>query len=91
MKCKDWPIGVCSWSLQTDFTGVAEAMNKVGIEHVHLGVRPVVEADGDDSLTAVQQQNWTVSATMLDFPQEDYSTLDSIKVTGGVVPDDCWE
>jgi sugar phosphate isomerase/epimerase len=28
---------------------------------------------------------------MIDFDQEDYSTLDTIKVTGGVVPDDCWE
>jgi len=28
---------------------------------------------------------------MIDFPQEDYSSLDSIKVTGGIVPDDCWD
>jgi len=28
---------------------------------------------------------------MIDFPQEDYSTLESIKVTGGVVPDDSWK
>jgi sugar phosphate isomerase/epimerase len=48
-------------------------------------------ADGDDYLTAVQKQNWTVSATMIDFPQEDYSTLESIKVTGGVAPDQYWE
>ena len=91
MKCKDWPIGVCSWSLQTDVAGVAEAMNKIGIEHVHLAVRGALGAEGDDYLAAVQKQNWTVSATMIDFPQEDYSTLDSIKVTGGVVPDEYWE
>ena len=91
MKCKDWPIGVCSWSLQTDVAGVAEAMNKIGIEHVHLAVRGALGAEGDDYLAAVQKQNWTVSATMIDFPQEDYSTLDNIKVTGGVVPDEYWE
>ena len=28
---------------------------------------------------------------MIGFPQEDYSTLDTIKKTGGVVPDDAWE
>ena len=39
MKCKDWPIGICSWSLQTDVAGVADAMEKIGIEHVHLAVR----------------------------------------------------
>jgi sugar phosphate isomerase/epimerase len=91
MKCKNWPIGVCTWSLQTDVDGVAEVMNKIGIDHVHLGVRGALGADGDDYLAAVQKQNWTVSATMIDFPQEDYSTLESIKVTGGVAPDEYWE
>jgi sugar phosphate isomerase/epimerase len=89
MKCKDWPIGICSWSLQTDIDGVADAMKKIGIEHVHLGIRAAV--GDDDYLAAVQNQNWIVSSTMIDFPQEDYSTIDSIKVTGGIAPDDCWE
>ena len=91
MKCKDWPIGVCTWSLQTDVEGVAEALKKIGIEHVHLGIRAAVGDGGDEYLAAVQKAGWTVTATMIDFPQEDYSSLDSIKVTGGVVPDDCWE
>ena len=91
MKCKDWPIGICSWSLQTDVAGVADTMDKIGIEHVHLAVRAAVEENGDDYLAAVQKQNWTVSCTMIDFPQEDYSTLESIKVTGGIVPDEYWE
>jgi len=91
MKCKDWPIGICSWSLQIDVAGVADAMDKIGIEHVHLAVRAAAEENGDDYLTAVQKQNWTVSSTMIDFPQEDYSTLDSIKVTGGIGPDEYWE
>jgi len=91
MKCKDWPIGICSWSLQTDVAGVADAMDKIGIEHVHLGVRAALEDKGDDVLAAVQKQNWIVSCTMIDFPQEDYSTLDSIKVTGGIGPDEYWE
>jgi sugar phosphate isomerase/epimerase len=28
---------------------------------------------------------------MIGFPQEDYSTLESIKLTGGIAPDDSWE
>jgi L-ribulose-5-phosphate 3-epimerase len=91
MKCKNWPIGVCSWSLRTNVDGVADAMRKIGIDHVHLGVRPALEANGHEFLAAVQKQNWTISATMIDFPQEDYSTLDSIRVTGGVGPDEYWE
>ena len=91
MKCKNWPIGVCSWSLQTDVDGVADAMNKIGLDHVHLGIRAAIGAEGADVLKAIQKQDWTISATMIDFPQEDYTTLDTIKVTGGVAPDDCWE
>ena len=89
MKCRNWPIAVCSWSLQTDIAGVADAMAKIGIEHVHLGIRPAVE---DPNLIGqMQQQDWKITCTMIDFPQEDYSTLDTIKATGGVVPDECWD
>ncbi len=91
MKCKNWPVGVCSWSLQTDVNGVADVMKKIGIDTIHLGVRAALGAGGSDFLKAVQNQNWTISATMIDFPQEDYTTLDSIKVTGGVGPDEYWE
>ncbi|MHC4146796.1 MAG: hypothetical protein ACYSUD_18740 [Planctomycetota bacterium] len=91
MKCKNWPVGVCTWSLQTDIDGIAKVMSDIGLNHVHLGIRAAVGEGGDDYLAAVQKQNWTVTSTMIDFPQEDYSTLDSIKVTGGVVPDECWQ
>ena len=91
MKCKDWPVGICDWSLRTDIAGVAEAMSKLGIEHVHLAVRPAVEEKGNDYLVAVRKQGWTISSAMIDFPQEDYTTLDSIKVTGGVGPDEYWQ
>jgi L-ribulose-5-phosphate 3-epimerase len=89
MKCKNWPVGVCTWSLQTDITGVAEAMKQIGLEHVHLGIRPALQ--DPDILAAIQSRDWTITATMIDFPQEDYSTLEAIKVTGGIVPDDCWD
>lgn len=89
MKCRNCPVGVCSWSLQTDIAGVADAMKKIGLEHVHLGIRAAVE--DPDVLAAIRKQSWTITATMIDFPQEDYSSLDAIKVTGGIVPDDCWD
>jgi L-ribulose-5-phosphate 3-epimerase len=91
MKCRNFPIGVCSWSLRTDVPSVVQAMNKIGIDHVHLAVRPILEKNGAAYLSAVQKQSWTISAAMLDFPQEDYSSLDSIKITGGIVPDEFWK
>ena len=91
VKCGDWPVGVCSWSLKTSIAQVAEAMQQLGIEHVHLAVRPALEANGQEYLTAVQEQDWVIGSTMVDFPQEDYSTLDSIKATGGIGPDEYWD
>lgn len=91
LKCKNWPIGICNWSLRTNIAGVAEAMKKNGIEHVHLAVRPALGKNGGGFLAEVQRQGWTISSTMIDFPQEDYSTLQSIKLTGGIAPDEYWD
>jgi L-ribulose-5-phosphate 3-epimerase len=91
MKCKNWPVGICSWSLRTDIPGVAKAMKELGLQHIHLAVRQGVEENGRKYLDTVRAQGWTITSTMIDFPQEDYSTLESIKVTGGVVPDACWQ
>jgi len=91
MKCKNWPVGVCSWSLQTDVPSVAKVMQDLGLEHVHLGVGEAVGEAGRACLEAIKAQDWTITCTMIGFPQEDYSTLERIKVTGGVVPDDTWE
>jgi len=91
MQCGNWPIGVCSWSLQQDVDGVAQVMRQLGIEHVNLAVRAAVEDESGAVLKSMQQQDWKIYSTMIDFPQEDYSTLDSIKVTGGIAPDEHWE
>ena len=65
-------------------------MEEVGIEHVHLGIRAAVEDGSGKVLDTIKAQKWTITSTMIDFPQEDYSTLDTIKVTGGVVPAEHW-
>ena len=91
VKCGKWDVGICSWSLQKDIEGVADALGELGVGHVHLAVRSAVEDDTGDILKLMEKQSWTVSSTMIDFPQEDYASLDAIKVTGGLAPDDCWE
>lgn len=88
--CRNWPISVCSWSLQTHLKGVGSAMDELGLAHVHLDLNPAI-ADPEAFIIAVCRQNWTITSMMIGFPQEDYSTLESIRKTGGIVPDDCWE
>jgi L-ribulose-5-phosphate 3-epimerase len=90
-KSSNWSIGVCGWSMQTDVAGVADTMRQLGISHVHLDVGPAIGTSGQEYLKAVQAQDWTISATMIGFPQEDYSTLEAIQKTGGIVPDECWD
>ena len=86
IKCLDWPVGVCSWSLGNDFEKIAAS----GVDCAHLALAPAIADNGGQYLAQVAKNKLTVTATMINFPQEDYSTLDSIKVTGGIVPDDCW-
>lgn len=95
-------LGVCSWSFQKPFDAVAAEMKKLGLKRIHLALQPFLEggsrhgaAEGADALERVKARlasgEWVLSATMIGFPQEDYSTLDSIRKTGGIVPDDAWE
>ena len=81
--CGNWPIAVCSWSLQRDVPGVAAAMKKLGIDHVHLALGPALEKSGDAYLAAVKEQDWKISSAMIAFPSEDYGSLEAIQRTGG--------
>ncbi len=74
-----------------DVPGVARVMKDLGLEHVHLGVGDALGEAGRAGLEAIQAQDWTITCTMIGFPQEDYSTLERIKVTGGIVPDETWD
>jgi L-ribulose-5-phosphate 3-epimerase len=85
-RCLDWSVGVCSWSLGNDFDKVRAS----GVDCVHLAIVPALAKDGSQYLAKVTKNKLKITATMINFPQEDYSTLESIKATGGIVPDDCW-
>lgn len=88
MRCGTWDIGLCSWSLQTDLSGVIETAKRIGIDRLHLAVRGI---DAEAHKAELAKHGIEVSCAMLDFPHEDYTTLDAIKTTGGVAPDACWD
>ena len=94
-------IGVCSWSYQRPLREVADEMAKIGVKGIDLALTPFVAPDGrhgveegEEALAFAKAQfasgAWRLFATMISFPQEDYSTLETIRKTGGVVPDDSW-
>lgn len=94
-------VGVCSWSFQQPLAQVAANMDKMGVKGIHLALGPFLApdkrhgaAEGAAELARVKQRiasgEWVLMSTMIGFPQEDYSTLDSIRKTGGIVPDAVW-
>lgn len=91
LRCGHWPLSVCSWSLRTDVNGVAQAMKQLGVNRVNLALKPAFREDGDAYLEAVRAQPWTLSAATIGFFHEDYSSLESIRATGGIVPDEHWD
>ncbi len=91
IKCDDWPIGVCTWSLGNDFDKIGVLRKQSQLSHIHLAVSPTLAENDKNCLSRAQKESWNISATMIDFPQEDYSSLESIKATGGIVPDQHWE
>lgn len=91
IKCDDWPIGVCTWSLGNDFDKLRALKQQAGLNHLHLALSPALGTNGEGYIERIRQDGWDITATMIDFAQEDYSTLESIKITGGIVPDEYWQ
>jgi len=85
-----WPVGVCSWSLRSDIAGIAVAMKELGLQHIHLELGLALGKGGVDYLKEVRKHDWIITSGMIGFPQEDYATLDTIRRTGGIVPDAEW-
>jgi sugar phosphate isomerase/epimerase len=87
------PLAVCSWSLQA--SSPAELVARVqatGARAVQLALTPVVEKPDvwGGVFDALRSAGIEVISGMLETVGEDYSTLEAIRATGGVVPDATW-
>ena len=78
-------FAVCTWSLHNDPERVRHVMQEGNLSCLHLDVR-AYEAFSD----LIGRNAWKISSMMVNFPQEDYTTLETIRETGGIVPDGCW-
>jgi len=86
-------LGVCSWSLQpTSPDELIEKINAIGIKKVQLALDPLVSDEAWASApAALAEAGIAIASGMFGCIGEDYSSLDAIKVTGGIVPDETWE
>ena len=95
-------VGVCSWSWQLPMKEVAAKMDAAGVKGIHLALGPFIAPDGRHGAAEgaeawafvkgkVARGEWIVMSTMIGTVGEDYSTLETIRKTGGIVPDQHWE
>ncbi len=87
-------LGVCSWSLQpTDPTELLDRVRATGLRRVQLSLTPVVDAPDTWAglFDALERSSIEVVSGMIGPYGEDYTTLDTIRQTGGVVPDATWD
>ncbi|MCA9304290.1 MAG: sugar phosphate isomerase/epimerase [Phycisphaerales bacterium] len=87
-------VGVCSWSLQPHSCAqLIESLRSLRIESVQLALDPIVNNDWDWEKTRDQlaRAGITIRSGMITTIGEDYTTLESIRDTGGLRPDEHWE
>jgi sugar phosphate isomerase/epimerase len=87
-------LGVCSWSLQpTSAEDLMTRLAATGLTRVQIALDPIRENakgawTGFGDLCA--RKGVTLVSGMLGTVGEDYTTLETIRRTGGVVPDATW-
>jgi len=86
-------IGACSWSLRAEEPDeLAARLFDVGVDCVQLGLDPLVQGAWtlEGIRTALADRRIEIRSGMMGMQGEDYSTLESIAVTGGVRPNATW-
>ena len=90
LRCGRWPLAVCTWSLRADAAATLAAVRQLGFARINLGLKPALADGGEAYLDAVRASGLGISAATIGSPQEDYTSLESIRATGGIVPDQYW-
>lgn len=86
-------LAVCSWSLKpSDPHDLLEKLQATGIRRVQLALDPLREEPTlwDGTGAVFREAGITVLSGMFGCVGEDYTTLDSIRLTGGIAPDATW-
>ncbi len=86
-------LAVCSWSLKpTGPQDLVEKLQATGVKRVQLALDPLRQAPTDWAQTPalLSAAGITVVSGMVTCLGEDYSTLETIRATGGISPDATW-
>ena len=86
-------IGVCSWSLQPESAAdLARKVREVGLSAVQIALDPLGTGAWAmaETIAVLEQAGIAICSGMMRMEGEDYSTLESIRRTGGVRLDEHW-
>src|SRR2546430_1418438 len=86
-------LAVCSWSLQpTSPAELLRHLHEIGLSRLQIALDPLREnpAVWGSLETLCTKAGVTFASGMFGTVGEDYTTMESIRRTGGVVPDDTW-
>lgn len=87
-------LAVCSWSLQpTTPQELIAAVQATGLRRVQLDLDPLRESPDDWGATPdlLKAAGLEVVSGMFRTVGEDYTTMETIRLTGGIAPDATWE
>lgn len=86
-----FPLAVCSWSLRPkDAAALRSDLDDTGLAAVQLHLNPIYQGTWSDGSARAALQGVSIASGMMSTLGEDYSTLDSIRRTGGVRSDETW-
>jgi L-ribulose-5-phosphate 3-epimerase len=86
-------LAVCSWSLQpTSPQELISKLQQTGVRRVQLALDPLRDepAVWGNTPQLLQQAGIGIASGMFGCVGEDYTTLDTIRDTGGIAPDATW-
>ena len=87
-------LAVCSWSLHpANPNDLIAQLQATGIRRVQLALDPLRGSPGvwGEAPALFRQNGITIVSGMFGCVGEDYTTLDTIRATGGIAPDATWE
>ena len=87
-------LGVCSWSLQPENPqDLVSKLSAVGLRRIQVDLDPFREAPKvwGEGAQLFQQKGIAIVSGMFRCLGEDYTTLETIRATGGIAPDKTWE
>ena len=86
-------LGVCSWSMQPkSLAELLGYLKTIGIQRLQIALEPARNdpKDWENFADQCETAGIHIVSGMFETKGEDYSTLETIKATGGILPDETW-